>query len=191
MLIDRYVDGSGLDYVGTDNFEGMRLVLRHLSGTGARHVTYVGADQSLSTAADRLAGFGSIAAQRGLSILQALSGDFSFEWGKRAADEILRQPRLPDAIVCEADVIAIGVLTVLHQEGVAVPDEVQVTGFDDLPIDQSTYPPLTSVRQAVNEQAAEALRLLDQRAGDRSRPASRSVFSPALVLRESTKGAAS
>lgn len=191
VLIDRYVEGCGLDYVGTDNFEGLRLVLRHLTRTGARSVTYVGASTSLSTAADRLAGFRNVAARRRLTVTQELFGEFSFEWGKQAAVEILDRPDLPDAIVCDADVIAIGVLTVLHQQGIAVPDQIQVTGFDDLPVDQSTYPPLTSVRQAVNEQAAEALRLLDQRAADRGRPASRSVFSPALVLRESTKEAAS
>ena len=189
VLIDRYVDGCGLDYVGTDNFEGLRLVLRHLARTGVRTVTYVGAGTTISTAADRLAGFRSAAARRRLTVLQELSGDFSVEWGKQAAADILSRAQLPDAIVCDADVIAIGVLTVLHQRGIAVPDEIQVTGFDDLPVDQSTYPPLTSVRQAVNEQAAEALRLLDLRAADRGRVASRSVFSPALVLRESTKEA--
>lgn len=189
VLIDRWVEGAGLDYVGTDNAEGMRLVVEHLQAAGVRSMAFIGARTATSTAVGRLESFRAQAARHHLRVVAEELGEYSFTWGETAARRLL-DAELPDAVVCGADIVACGVLNQLHQAGVAVPGRVRVVGFDDLPLDQITYPPLTSVRQAMAEQAQEALRLLDARAEDPSRPSSRSVLAPSLVVRESSpKGA--
>lgn len=185
VLVDRWVEGAGLDFVGADNAEGMRLVVEHLTDAGVRSVAFVGARTTTSTAAGRLAAFREQADQHQLRVVAEELGEYSFAWGETAARRLLAG-ELPDAVVCGADIVACGVLNLLHQAGVPVPGRLRVAGFDDLPLDQITYPPLTSVRQAMAEQAHEALRLLDARAEDPSRPSSRSVFAPSLVVRESS-----
>lgn len=186
VLLDRSVEDSGLDYVGTDNVEGMRLVLAHLERAGVRSVAFVGGDLRASTGRERLRGFRRHAERFEFEVLGEHSGDFSFAWGAEAARRLLAEPRLPDAIVCSADIVAAGVLMVLHQADVAVPGQVRVTGFDNIEMDEITYPPLTSVRQAMESQTREALRLLDARAEDRDRSGSRIVLAPELVFRESS-----
>ena len=95
---------------------------------------------------------------------------------------------LPDAIVCGADVIAVSLLTALRGSGVDVPGVVKVVSYDDSNLGMLTVPRLTSVRQPVESMAREAVRLLDHRGRHREAPNRKSVFTPELVVRESTGG---
>ena len=183
---DRLAEAAGTDFVGGDNAEGVRQCIEHLRQRGCATFAYIGARPTTSTAAERLRAFRLFAAdgvdpERGL-----LLGDFTADWGRQAAATLLAGGPLPDAIVCGADVIAVSLLTALRTAGVDVPESVKVVSYDDSDMGLLTVPRLTSVHQPVDSMAREAVRLLDQRRQDGRRPVRKSIFAPAIVVREST-----
>lgn len=90
-------------------------------------------------------------------------------------------------MICGNDLIALGVLDTLAATGVRVPEDIQVTGFDDTPYAALARPSLTTVRQPQDEIAAQAVRLLDTAAARTdSPPPQRIAITPELVARGST-----
>jgi len=93
---------------------------------------------------------------------------------------------LPNGIVAATDVIAMSALRALSERGIAVPERVKVTGYDDLGFASHTSPPLTTVRQDIEQSAKHLVENLFRRiAGE---PTESVVLSPRLVIRESTGG---
>lgn len=189
VQFDRFVDGTGSDHVGSDEAEGMRQVVAHLREQGCERFAYVGAAPTVSTAAERLRAFRALTSSGGGSQPPASEqlGDFSTAWGATAARRLLAAGHLPDAVVCGADVVAVGLLSVLHDAGVDVPGAVAVAGFDDTLLDDVTTPRLSSVRQPLGAMAHETVRLLDTRAAGYDGPPCRTVLAPGLVVRASTR----
>jgi len=137
----------------------------------------------------RHAGLVKHAANQGIQIdaNSVLMGDYTTEWGQDAGARILSWPRRPDAIVCGNDLIALGVLQACRAAAVAVPGEVVVTGFDDIPFAALSTPPLTTIAQPLDDIAAEGVRLLVQAIdGAATGQTIRASLGSRLVIREST-----
>lgn len=188
VQFDRFVDDTGTDFVGADNVDGVRQAVNHLRHRGARTIAYVGAAPTSSAATERLRAFQDLAST--LGPVAPLLGEFSIEWGQEAARRLLESRPLPEAVMCGSDTIAVGLLAVLRDAGVDVPGDLLVASYDDSPMGRITSPRLTSVRQPVDAMAREAVRLLDDGPSDQ-RPPRKSIFTPSLVVRESTGGAGS
>jgi LacI family transcriptional regulator len=190
VQIDRQVDGFPADYVGVDNDLGIRLTLEHLAGQGASTVALVSDDTASSTGRSRFDAFSlTVSRVPGLEMGEALLGSFSIDFGTKAARELLRHSRLPDAVVCGSDLAALGVVREFRQSGIAIPDTVKVTGFDGILFGELCDPPLTTVLQPVQAIAAEAVRLLQSRMrGDRA-AARRMEIAPSLIVRRSSVAA--
>ncbi|GAB3297166.1 LacI family DNA-binding transcriptional regulator [Parasphingorhabdus pacifica] len=186
IQLDLHVDGPTRSWVGVDNEAGMFQVVEHLVGRGARSLAYVGSQPTDSSAQARLDGYRRAAELRVGAHGETLLGDFSKEWGQQAAER-LRRAGLPDAVVCGNDTIAMGVLGSFAHSGVRVPEDVLVTGFDDIPYAELSQPPLTTVRQPQEQLAAEVVRMLGAAAGGDSAP-QRIAISPELRVRSSTGG---
>lgn len=195
VQVDRRVDVAETDWVGLDDDRALGVVLEHLHDRGARRVAFVTSRMTNSSTVDRLRGFEDGVRRLGLTIVPdgVVLDDFSVDSGERAAGALLdREVRdRPDAIVCADDLLAIGALRACHERGVAVPDEVQVTGIDDIVFSRYVSPRLTTLAQPTAQMAEEALRLLAQRAigGARDAPTIRLALRPRLVVRESTRAA--
>lgn len=187
VQIDRRVRGNATDWVGVDNAEGMRILCQHLAGVGASTVTFVGANPLNSAAKDRATGLAAACQDFGLRLDYNLFGDFTVAWGTEAGDQLLDQARLSDALVCGNDLIAIGILRAMSGAGVKVPEDVLVTGFDDISSASLATPQLTTVRQPHLTIAKEAVRLLNERLAHGDQKFQRVAVSPELVIRESTK----
>ncbi|TQN44191.1 LacI family transcriptional regulator [Blastococcus colisei] len=188
VQVDRYVSGVPSDWVGVDDEAGMVLVMDHLAARGARSAAFVSSRLTNSSTELRLAGFRRHTERLGIAVddEHVLLGEYSIDWGREGTARLLRSRRLPDAIVCADDLIALGVVQACSEAGVEVPGDVLVTGFDDIPFSALSAPPLTTVRQPQELIATEAVRLL-QRALEPSvvEPA-RISLSPSLVVRAST-----
>lgn len=181
IQLDLRVDGFAGSWVGVDNEAGMSQVVRHLLGRGARRLVFVGSKPTDSSAQARLDGYRRAAGDGG----DVLLGDFSREWGQQAGKQLLEQPSLPDGIVCGNDTIALGVLSELARRGVRVPEDVRVTGFDDIPYAELAQPALTTVRQPQEQIAAEAVRMLGARVSGAETAPRRIAIAPELVVRAS------
>ena len=171
------------DTVNAENTDAAEALTAHLADAGARTVTFVG-DPSLSPdLAERLDGLRRGAAACGLEVAVHEPGGMDEGAGAEAAAALVG--RLPDAIACANDELALGLLTALRERGVRVPEDVLVAGWDD--VMAARYAGLTTVRQPMRDLGATAARLLDERiTGARTTPVHQ-VLPTELVVRASTR----
>lgn len=187
VQVDLRVDDHAGSSVTVDNEFGLRLAVDHVLDRGASRPVFVGAEPVDSSAQERLDGYRQAISRRGLTDPDVLLGDFSTDWGREAARRIATRGPRPDAVICGNDMIALGVLDGLAAAGLTVPDDIQVTGFDDTPYAALSRPSLTTVRQPQDEIAAQAVRLLDAAAArSDDPPPQRIAITPTLVARCST-----
>ena len=173
--------------VGTDNRLGGRLAVERLIAGGAKRIAFLGDTGPMEFAA-RFAGAQDVAARMGVAPVLPLPTHLSPD---RAGEEIARHiaahfkaqgGREIDGIFAATDTLAALCLTELRAQGLSVPDDVRLVGFDDLPIASQTVPPLTTVRQDIAAGARGLVDLLLRRlAGETTESL---VLPPELVLRE-------
>ena len=193
VFVDRTPRGQDEHWcsVGVDDLLGGRLAAEHLLTTGHSHLAFVGQSSDVPQSMDRLAGARTALADADASAAELLVLDtegMQFEDGHDAARRFLAlaPAQRPTALFCANDLLALGVLQVLTQEGVAVPDEVAIVGYDDIDFAGAAAVPLTSIRQPCREMGrAAAAALLEEAAGGEHKH--RHVnFTPELVVRRST-----
>lgn len=187
IQLDRRVDGPVTDFVGTDNRVGMELVVAHLVQVGATSAVLVSADDENSVGRARRTLFEAAARRGGLRTGPGVFHGFSVKHGRAAAGVLLDRPALPDAIVAGSDEIAFGLISALAENGVEVPRDVLVVGYDGTRMAEIYRPPLTTVRQPVDELAAGAVDRLLSRLGAPETEAGALECSPVLLARESTR----
>jgi DNA-binding LacI/PurR family transcriptional regulator len=113
-------------------------------------------------------------------------GDFDTETARQRTDELLaRRPEI-DAVFAHSDAMAIGALQALRRHGRDVPRDVAVVGFDDSPLAASAEPPLSSVRQTIEEMGREMSRLLLRRVATGDPVGRRLILATELVVRDSS-----
>lgn len=166
-----------------DNARAAEDMTAHLLSLGHRRIGFIVGDPGYAASAQRLAGYRAALAAAGIAADEALvrQGRFDFASGRAATDTLLDLPDPPTAIFAASDDMAAGVLVAAHRRGIAVPRDLSVAGFDDAPLAQIVWPPLTTIRQPLRALAAAATDLLlsPEEAADRRLP-------HALVIREST-----
>lgn len=177
---------AGVPCVAVDNAAGIRALLDHLTGLGHRRIAFVGGRQ-LGDIQER-----EEAVVRYLAEIDEPLRDGYLQRGvndaRTAIDALARLATLaqpPTAIVAATDVLAIGLLHAAYERGLRVPDQLSVTGFDDIALAEYTVPALTTMRMPVNEMVEHAVRMaLDQT--ERSAAGSFPILQPTLVVRSST-----
>ena len=182
VLFDRWAKGSGTVAVTLDNAAAVRLLIDHLQGIGRHRIALVAADQASSSGAERLAAF---TEAQGGDATTILLPSFTTDSGRTAGRRILERRDRLDAVVCGADVLAVGLVSTLHRSSVAVPGQIAVTGFDDTEILKLLDPPITSIRHPLSDMAQAALALLQAPTRERAERVER--FAPQLVVRASTE----
>ena len=180
-------DETELDVVLADNVGGITALVSHLSGRHRyRRLCFVTGPPDAPDARERQAAFeDAVLASRGCVIDQVVHGDFSEASGTEAARVLLTRRSLPQAVVCANDQMAIGVLREFQREGIAVPADVALTGFDDVYPSRLVDPPLTTVSQPLRELGVRATRRLLARIEDRALPPQTSVLPTRVVIRAS------
>ena len=90
-----------------------------------------------------------------------MRADYVLDGGTDVAQRLLKMKKLPDAVFCSSDYMALGCIAELQKNGVKVPEEIAVSGFDNIEASEYCQPRLTTVGQPYEEMGAEAVRLLD------------------------------
>jgi DNA-binding LacI/PurR family transcriptional regulator/anti-anti-sigma regulatory factor len=185
VTVSRHV--PGLPAVLSDNTGGMLAAVRQLTRLGRRRIAFIGSAEN-SDIPERLAGYRAGLEEAGLPFDERLvftSPNDNREGGYAAADALLGSDLPFDAIAAATDLNALGVLDRLREAGVSCPEQVAVTGFDDMPEAQAATPPLTTVRLRFEEMGrVAALRLL-MHIADPSLPPDSLHVATALVVRRS------
>lgn len=186
VILDADVEpapGDGrFDFVGVDNFEIGKFVGRHVIERGARTVAFVAWSDMNDNSRRRLDGLrAAISEKRG--VMFAGSSMYTQD-GAKLADKWAR--RLPDAVVCTSDLVAANVLKLLRRIGKRCPQDVLVTGVDDVALATLVSPTITTVRQPCAEIAATAFETLFWRFDNPDKEKRRIMVAAELVVREST-----
>jgi len=173
VLIDVTPPCEGIGFVGSDNVLGAKTATEHLISLGHTRIGMLNGHAYATVSAERLEGYKIALMNAGIPYNPALvfEGDFSGESGGRAARYFtaLSNDVRPTAVVAASDVMAIGLVQALKGMGIAVPQDVSVVGFDDIPSASHVDPPLTTVRQARYDLGATAARMVLERLADGSR----------------------
>jgi DNA-binding LacI/PurR family transcriptional regulator len=152
-------NGEDVLYVDSDNRGGAREAVRHLVGLGRGRIAHITGALDQTSAADRLEGYRDVVGAADPNLV--VEGDFTPSGGERAMRELLERCPDVDAVFAANDLTASGALRVLREAGRRVPEDVAVIGFDDmLPVAEQTDPPLTTIRQDIEEMGRLMARLL-------------------------------
>ncbi|MFF4243123.1 LacI family DNA-binding transcriptional regulator [Streptomyces sp. NPDC001822] len=175
----------GMSYVDLAHREGARLATEHLLARGCRRIAAISGPLNVLAAQERLAGFRDTMERHGHASAPAVEGQFTQESGEAAMTRLLAEHPDVDGVFAGNDLMATGACHVLREHGRRVPDDVAVIGFDDSSAAAACRPPLTTVRQPVEDMAAEMTGLLLDRLAAPDRPVTSVVFEPVLVVRDS------
>lgn len=200
VLLGERISGSRVDHVGMPNVEGARAVVEHLLRAGRRSIAVVGAPpgfhddpdrQELDAALLRIRGYREALTNAGIRPDPKLiieSSEWSLAAGAAGAATLVKQGFECDAIFCLTDSLALGALRQLADEGLRVPDDVAVAGFDNIIESNYSVPRLTTVAPDHDQIADTALRFLVERiaSGDKPGPGRDVTSSFRVMVREST-----
>ncbi len=184
-------EAEGCDCVQVDNLRGAYEATRHLIGLGHRQIALVNGPLRFEPMRQREEGFMKALREAGLALDPSLRHEvpnFRREEGFDAGNQLLQTRPRPTAVFCAAgDVCATGVMLAFKKNGVSVPSEVSVVGFDDQPFAELVEPALTTVRQPMARMGAEAFTLLREALKDpKAHQPQTKVFPSELVIRSST-----
>lgn len=178
--------GVAAPRVGVTNWDGGRSAAEHLLGLGHSRFAIVAGERSHLYSRARVDGFRSVLESAGLPAPSVVHGDWSREKAARLVHESLCGPDRSTAVFACSDIMAVGVYDAAAELGLAVPDDLSVVGFDDVPEASWVTPALTTVRQPIAEMGEVAVRMLLGSAADRGSRSTNIDLATALVVRAST-----
>ncbi len=189
VLVVRSVDNPAVDTVEVDNVQAGIEAARHLWELGHRRIGQVLGPENTSTSRDRSAGLLRFLREAGAPAesVQTIWGEYTTESGYSSAMKLLNGDRPVTAIAAANDTIAFGVLDAAKRRGVAVPGQLSVIGFDDIPMAGSALIGLTTIRQPVEAMAKMAARRLIERMSPGSvAPVAHDILPIQLIRRDTT-----
>jgi DNA-binding LacI/PurR family transcriptional regulator len=174
--------------VAIDNYAGAKLATRHLIELGHRGVFHVSGPETWHEARARAAGYCDEMAAHGLEPLATVAGDWSaksgHDIGLKLAERITKADDIT-AVFAANDQLALGLLNAFTSQGIRVPEQVSIVGFDDQPEAAYFSPPLTTVRQDFEQLGQSAMMLMvDELNGHTT--VEHQLQQPTLVVRESS-----
>ncbi len=191
VFVDRVGDDRDCWSVVVDDFRGGQIGMRHLIGTGHRRVAFLGHPETSPKVRTRLAGARSVVAEHPEVTLELIEADsWSIEAGRSAGTRLVDRAadRRPTAVFCANDMLALGLAQQLLRDGIRVPEEVAIVGYDDLEWASVSSVPLTTVRQPRQGLGRTAVDMILELLGRPSARIPRSnhvVLQPELVVRDS------
>ena len=175
----------GVPAVWVDVGVGMALAVEQLVAEGCDRFAYVGGPEKSVISAEKRKGAAAALKRAGKTLpsTQIYHGEFTFQAGYDAAKAIAQLTARPNAVLCENDVLAAGVICGLYRQGVRVPEDIRVTGFDNIPLAEMYIPAITSIAIPIGEMHHYAVSMLLD-VIDR-KPTESRALSPLLVARQS------
>jgi DNA-binding LacI/PurR family transcriptional regulator len=173
-------------HVDVDNVKGGVLATEHLIAAGCKNILVLTGDLKLQSGRDRLEGYKKAMASGGFEVCNGriLQGDYTSATARELTSAALKKGVTFDGIFAANDLSAISAMEVLKDQGINIPNQVKLVGFDDLPIASSSSPSITTIRQPIRELGAEvALSLLAILNGEE---VADKLLDVELIVREST-----
>lgn len=188
VTIDHPGEHGPLPAVAADSYGGARLAMRHLAELGHKRVAFVCGAEQLESARQRHRAYDDAVSVFGLArdASLVLPGNYTLEGGRAAAERLLKLRKPPTAVFASNDFTAVGLMAVLQERGLKIPDDISVVGFDDLPIASQLHPALTTVRQPIEEMGRAAVNTLLALIAGLPAATAQVTLPTELVVRQST-----
>lgn len=189
VLLDVPIHNEKVGWVSIDNRAAAKEAIEYLLALGHRELLIVCGKKNADVNSARMQGVLDACVEARLTAKESdcLYCDFSEELAYERVRERLRSPgRLPDAIFCFSDLMALGAMRAVREAGLRIPEDVSLLGFDGLPLGELTVPPLTSVSQDMRRMGYEAAAMLHDLMEHRCKGGHR-ILPHRLAMRESVR----
>jgi LacI family transcriptional regulator len=189
VLVNRTIDAHSVTAVINDDTHGIELAASHLAGLGHKSIAYIGGPQDTSTGHDRFLAFKNLKNAghfESHTDLMLNCKAFTEAEGHRGFLTLLKKNRKFTAVVAANDLLALGCYDALIELGLRCPDDISVTGFNDMPFVDRLSPPLTSVHIPQDEIGNQAAELLLEKMRNPQSPIRTVNIQPELIVRGST-----
>ena len=175
-------------YVDVDGFNGIVQIVNHLIEKGHRHVAFIAWPQNSFSGDDRYNGYIQSLKDAGISVQYDLiqRAENTIESAYNATADLFANNQTFTAIVCVSDIIAIGAMQYVQQQGLVVGQDIAITGFDNLDIAQFVTPSLTTVSQPLEEVEREIIRIITLQLEDELTEVEQILLNPKLIIRDSS-----
>lgn len=189
MLVGRETRIENVPFISPDNEDGVYQAISHLTAQGKKEIAFIGQKDDPITHESRFRGYVRAMQEQQLSIREEwiVSASSSYPGGYYAMQEILRQSNRPEAIFCFSDGVAIESLPAFSEFGIRVPQDIALVSCDNIPMSQSTQPPLTTINIPLEEIGKLATRNLIDKIADPLFELPRQILPVDLIIRESSK----
>jgi len=183
-----YSNSDNIRIVYGDFGLGIEKITEYIIGLGKRRIAYVGCMTRTPEVEPKFRGFMNVMEREGLSphSVVRLQKEYRAETGYESARIILENPERPDAILVDNDIMAIGVLRCLEDHAIRIPEDIIVTGFDDIAIASYYCPALTTVHVPIEEMSITSFELLFEMMENGGVSSDTPTFIPEVVVRETT-----
>ena len=186
-LLDRELKGENQCSVSVDDVHGGQIAIEYLASQGHRRIAWVSGPTNIPQVADRGAGVAKAAKLANVEIVAIEVALMNAINGEEAARNILSLDFLPTAVFCANDLLALGVMRELLNQGIQIPDQIAILGYDDISFAPSAAIPLSSISQPAYQIGVTAADLiLSECESDGNHVHQQIKFQPRLVERAST-----
>lgn len=187
VFVNGALNSLNVPSVGVDEAIAGEVATQHLIELGHERIGYVAGPSYYLPTLQKAMGRENALRGAGLDAGGLVAhGDFTVEGGREAVRELLGLAQPPTGVICSSDLMAVGVLQEAAAEGVRVPEDLSVVGFDGIDATRWTNPPLTTVEQPIEEIAETAVNALKSLIEDPGKPLPDFSFRPQLAVRGST-----
>lgn len=186
VLINRTTVATNTPSLSVDYGQGIQELAQHLVGLGHRRLAFLSGPEHSASNRQRLVGLEKFRKEHPEIELQMLPGGSNFDSGHESTEAIIASGAT--GILAFNDLVAMGLLSGLHEHGLRVPEDISVTGFDDIPFAKYTTPPLTTAAVPINELGSLAWRRMREQIQQAGEPTTQAQdeFSPRMEIRKST-----
>lgn len=185
-----YDGASGLPRVSIDNHLAAKEVVEYLIDSGHERIATISSKNTYISTKERLDAYRETMKVHGLKVPRGYIAhgdpDYSFKSGKKAATKLLTLKERPTAIFCISDTLALGAISAAMEMGIKIPEELTVTGFDDVDDTTMFHPYITTVKQPCYDLGMRAMKLLFDRMMKKEISERKVILSHEFVVRESS-----
>ena len=189
VVMDWWPTPLAVDQIYGDSIKGGYFATQALIEQGHQNIAIITGDLRKPLARNRLQGYHQAMKQAGLAIFNEwiIESDFSFAGGVAGMQKLLALHHKPTAIFACSDTIAVGAYQVAGQNGLRIPQDISIIGYDDIQLAQYLYPPLSTIHQPKKEFGRLAVETLLARIKHPDLPIQPITIEPHLVLRQSIR----